>query len=172
MKLVYLSFTFVLGICLGSQLDDYWGILLTATALLAILLYKRDKKFLVWGTLCCILFVGGFFRAQLLPAGDELQSYRGFFHLKGIIAADPEVKDYGTQLRLEVVALKNDGEWQTVRGTALVNAPTFTVLDEERDFPYYRYGDLLGEDIGIHIVLTFQYAIRRQGEIFGFIVHD
>ena len=144
MKLVYLSLAWVLGIYLGSKYDFPWGtvsILLGISTLFVILSYR--KKALLWGGLCLILLLAGILRFQIVHDGDELQEYRGFHEVRGVVAADPEVKEYATTLRLEAREIREvDGEWESVTGTVLVYAPKFPELSSSRDFPYYRYGEL------------------------------
>jgi competence protein ComEC len=144
MKLVYLSLAFVLGIYLGSRLTIPWGtvaILLGVSLVFTILFHRR--RALLWGGFCLIFLLGGILRFQSVPIGDELQRYRGSFELRGVVAADPDVREHATILRLEVREIKIDGEWHPVSGTARVNAPRFPALGDRRDFPFYRYGDLL-----------------------------
>jgi competence protein ComEC len=144
MRLVYLSLAFVLGIYLGSRLAIHWSTvaILLGISLLCTLLFHRQRA-LLWGGLCLILLLGGILRFQSVPTGDELQGYRGSFELRGVVAADPDVRERATILRLEVREIKLDGEWHSVSGTARVNAPRFPALCDLRDFPFYRYGDLL-----------------------------
>ena len=144
MRLVYLSLFWVLGIYLGSRYGLHHctlAILLGVSALFTIMSHHR--KTLFWSGLCLVLLFGGILRFQSVPAGDDLQSYRGFFALKGIVVVDPDVRDYATVLRLETKEIKVDGEWRDISGIVLINAPRLINLDEKRDFPYYRYGDLL-----------------------------
>jgi len=144
MRLVYLSLSLVLGIYLGSRFAFPWStvaILLAVSLLFTILFHRR--RALLWSGLCLILLLGGILRFQFVPIGDELQRYRGSFELRGVVAADPDVREHATILRLEITEIKLDEEWHPVSGTARVNAPRFPALGDLRDFPYYRYGDLL-----------------------------
>jgi len=144
MRLVYLSLSFVLGIYLGSRLAIPWSTvaILLAVFLIFIILFHR-RRALLWAGLCLILLLGGILRFQSVPIGDELQGYRGTFILRGVVAADPDVREWGTILRLETTEIKLDEEWHPVSGTARVNAPRFPTLGNLRYGTYYRYGDLL-----------------------------
>ncbi len=144
MRLVYLSLAWVLGIYLGTRFVFPWsiGLSLLGVFLLFTILFHRQKA-LLWGGLCLILLLGAILRSQLVPIGDELQRYRGSFELRGVVAADPDVREHATILRLEITEIKLDGEWYPVEGTARVNAPRFPGWETARDFPFYRYGDLL-----------------------------
>ncbi len=144
MRLVYLSLAWVLGIYLGSEYQPHLVsiyILLGASAFFTILCHRR--KTMLWSGLCLLLLFGGALRSHSVIEGDALQSYRGFYELRGVVAADPDVRDYATQLRLEVDEIRVYGDWRGISGTALVNAPKFSDLGTSRDFPYYRYGDSL-----------------------------
>ncbi|MDD5093219.1 MAG: DNA internalization-related competence protein ComEC/Rec2 [Dehalococcoidia bacterium] len=144
MRLVFLSLAWIFGICLGSKSDPHSAIfliLLGSSGIFAILCWRR--KPLMWGGICLLLLAGGILRVQSVPDGDELQQYRGFFELRGVVAIDPDVRDYSTTLRIEVKSILINDKWEDVSGTALVNAPKFPDLGTARDFPYYRYGDLL-----------------------------
>ncbi|MDP2952709.1 MAG: ComEC/Rec2 family competence protein, partial [Chloroflexota bacterium] len=94
------------------------------------------------------------------PGPDALPFYndRGAIELRGVVDSFPEPGDRATAFRLAVKELKQDGVpsidsgqrlssskdggWTKVEGTALVHAPKAQPW-EGRDFPYYRYGDLL-----------------------------
>ncbi|MBT4510850.1 MAG: DUF4131 domain-containing protein, partial [Chloroflexi bacterium] len=113
MRLVYLSLAWVVGIYLGSRFDFPWApltILLAVSSFLTILSYR--KKALFWGGLCLLLLLGGILRFHTVPEGDGLEIYRGFYELRGVVAAAPDVKDHSTTLRLEVKEIREpDGEW-------------------------------------------------------------
>ncbi|MFA4835555.1 MAG: ComEC/Rec2 family competence protein, partial [Dehalococcoidia bacterium] len=169
MRLVYLSLAWVLGIFLGSRYGLGWdtaSILLSIFALFAIL--SRQRKALLWSGLCLLLLFGGILRFQSVSDSDALASYRGFFELRGVVAADPDIRDYATTLRLEVSEVSVDGEWRNVSGKAMVSAPRFPDLGNSRDFPYYRYGDRLEmggvlESPGKTEEFDFKEYLARQG---------
>ncbi|MBM3133244.1 MAG: ComEC/Rec2 family competence protein, partial [Chloroflexi bacterium] len=145
MRLVYLSLAWVLGIYVGSRCEPHWAILsiLIALSALAAILFRR-KKALVWGALCLVLLFGGILRFTSVSEGDALSSYRGFHELRGVVAADPDLRESSTALRIEAREIrKPNGEWESVAGTVQVYAPQYPSLSDSRDFPYYRYGDLL-----------------------------
>ena len=143
MRLVYLSLAWILGIFLGSRCDipsDILFILLGICTLFTIFFHR--KKAFLWSGLFLILLFGGVLRFYSVPQSDTLQSYRGFCDLKGIVAADPEIKDRTTTIRLEAKEIRVDEEWEGVSGTMQIYAPKYPGF-AGRDFPYYRYGDLL-----------------------------
>ncbi|MCL0074410.1 DNA internalization-related competence protein ComEC/Rec2 [Dehalococcoidia bacterium] len=144
MRLVYLSLAWVLGIYLGLRFAFPWSIVLILSGVsLFLIILSHRKKTLLWGGFCLILLLGAILRSQSVPIGDELESYRGLHELRGVVVADPDVRDFATILRLEVREIKLDGEWESVSGTARLNAPRFPGWETSRDFPFYRYGDLL-----------------------------
>ncbi len=143
MKLVYLSLAWVLGIYLGSRLEIHWLIIAAFIGISALLIIPLSrKKTFIWYGLCLLLLFGGILRFHYVCEGDELQNYRGFYELQGVIAAAPEVKDQSTVLRVEATQIKIEGAWQEVSGTIRVYAPKFPGF-AERDSPYYHYGDLI-----------------------------
>lgn len=145
MRLVYLSLAWVLGIYLGLQFDLPWNaisILIVISAIFTVLSYC--KKALIWGGLSLVLLFGGILRFESVPSGDDLEAYRGFHELRGVVATAPDVREHSTSFRFEVKEISRvEGEWEDVSGTMLVYAPKFPALDESRDFPYYHYGDLI-----------------------------
>ncbi|MBT9163707.1 MAG: ComE operon protein 3 [Chloroflexi bacterium] len=144
MRLVYLSLAWVLGIYLGSRFAFPWSIVLILLGVsFFLIVLSHRKKTLRWGGLCLILLLGAVLRFQSIPIGDELESYRGWYKLRGVVSADPDVRDWATTLQLDVREIKVDGEWESVSGRARVNAPRFPGWEIPRDFPFYRYGDLL-----------------------------
>jgi competence protein ComEC len=150
MTLIYLSLSWLSGVYLGSSIGLAWGLALVALAgvFISVLLLRRPRALLLFG-LCLILLAGGIARYQAtIPAWDEnaLQFYNDKENpaqIEGLVAADPEPGDDSTALRLEHIKVKTDGEWREVSGAALIYAPSFPDFGTERDFPYYRYGDLL-----------------------------
>lgn len=150
MTLIYLSLSWLIGVYLGSSIGLAWGIAVVALAgvLILVLLLRRRRALLLFG-LCLILLSGGIARYQAtIPTWDEnaLQFYNDRenpVQIEGLVAADPEPGEKSTALRLEQIKIKMDGEWREVSGAALIYAPRFPPFGAERDFPYYRYGDLL-----------------------------
>lgn len=145
MRLVYLSLAWVLGIYLGLQFDLPWNaisILLAISAIFTVLFYRN--KVLLWGGLCLVLLFGGILRFDSVPVGDDLQAYRGFYDIRGVVATAPDVREHSTSFRFEVNEINRaEGEWTDVSGSMLVYAPKFPKLDDSRDFPYYHYGDFI-----------------------------
>lgn len=144
MRLVHLSLAWVLGICVGSRYEIDTGILVALIAVVApLVLLSHRRSLLFWGGISLLLLLGGLFHFQSVPESDSLAAYRGPMEVRGVVSADPDVRDNTTTLRLEVNEIKVEEQWQTVSGTAQISAPKFPDLGRPRDFPYYRYGDRL-----------------------------
>ena len=139
MTLIYLSCAWVVGILLGSKFNLPLVLLLTGLIPLPLLFFLRHhRKLIILSSLCLIALFGGAFCYQSsLPIIDEncLQSYNNeTVEIKGMVNADPEVRDKSTHLRLSTTEIKWDKEWQEVSGTALLFVPRY---------PTYDYGDVL-----------------------------
>ncbi len=143
MRLVYLSLAWIAGIYIGFkyEADPFVLIVLVSFSALLTMCSFGKRNLLLTGLLLLLLF-GGALRFQTVNEGDELQAYRGFYELHGIVAADPEEKKYNTVIRLEVKEIGAEGEWEGVSGTLQLYTPKYPGF-ASRDFPYYRYGDLL-----------------------------
>ena len=139
MPLIYLSCAWVAGIFLGSKFNLPFVLILTGLAPLSLLFFLRQhRKLIILTSLCVIALFGGAFCFQSsLPPNDEscLRFYNNeTVEIKGMVNADPEVRDKTTQLRLSATEIKLDKEWQKVSGTALLFVPRY---------PAYEYGDVL-----------------------------
>jgi len=140
MSLIYLSGAWVVGILLGSKFSPPFALILAGLIPLPLLLlFRQHRKIIILTSLCLvILFSGTVYFQSSLPTINEnhLQFYndRGTIEIKGMISADPEVRDKTTHLRLSATEIKVDEEWQPVSGTALLFVPRY---------PTYDYGDVL-----------------------------
>jgi len=137
--LIYLSGAWVAGIYLGSKFALPWALIFTGLAPLPLLFFfSQHRKAIILAAVCFTLFFGGalLFPASL-PADDEshLQSYNSqMVEIKGVINADPEVRDKTTHIRLSASEIRVGEEWQGVSGDALLFLPRY---------PAYHYGDEL-----------------------------
>lgn len=178
MTLIYLSLAWVAGIYLGFYLLES-EVALPLVVILPIigaiflftLLLRKKKAILLLG-LCLVAFLGGTirFQATASPVTDrDLQFYNDkYVEIRGVVGSDPDPRDQTTLLRFSVRELKVDGEWQEVSGTALIYAPKYPNLGQDRDFPYYCYGDLLevnGQLEEPPVLEDFDYTeyLARQG---------
>ena len=140
MSLIYLSGAWVVGIFLGSKFSPPFALILIGLIPLPLLLlFRQHRKIIILTSLCLIIFFSGavYFQSSL-PTIDEncLQFYnnRGTIEIKGMISADPEVRDKTTHLRFSATEIKVAEDWQPVSGTALLFVPRY---------PTYDYGDVL-----------------------------
>jgi len=130
----------VAGIFLGSNFDLPLALTLIGLIPLSLLLLPRHhKKIVILISLCLIALFGGASCFQSsLPTVDEscLQFYNDHrtVEIKGMVNADPEVRDKVTHLRLSASEIKLDRGWQEVSGTALLFVSRY---------PTYSYGDVL-----------------------------
>ena len=106
MPLIYLSCAWVVGIFLGSKFNLPLVLILTGLIpLLFLLFFGGYRKLIILTSLCLIaLFGGAFYFQSSLPPTDEhsLQFYndRETVAIKGIVNADPEVREKTIHLRL------------------------------------------------------------------------
>jgi competence protein ComEC len=170
MKLIYLSLSLIAGVYLGSKAGLPWGVILLAGAgvLLLVLLWHRRRALLLFG-LCLIILAGGIAHYQAVSSSIEEQSQQVQIYIsegcvegiEGLVATDPEPGDKSTTLRLEQIRMKVDGEWREAPGGALVYAPRIPGFAAGRDFPYYRYGDVLRVEGDLELEGAREYLIRQ-----------
>ncbi len=127
------------GIFLGSKFNLPFVLILTGLAPLPLLFFLRQhRKLIILASLCLVALFGGAFCFQSSLSPDD-DSYLRFYNnetveIKGMVNADPEVRDKTTHLRLSATEIKLDEKWQEVSGTALLFVPRY---------PTYSYGDVL-----------------------------
>jgi competence protein ComEC len=136
--LIYISCAWVAGIYLGSKFALPLPLIFIGLIPLPLLFFGKHRKAIILAAVCLIALFGG---ALLFPASqpctDEscLQFYNGHeVEIKGVINADPEVRDKTTHIRLSDIKIWRDEGWQEVSGDALLFAPRYTA---------YHYGDVL-----------------------------
>ncbi len=140
MSLIYLSCAWVVGIFLGSKFAPPLTLILIGLIPLPFLfLLRQHRKAIILIAICLTALFGGAFCYQAsLPSGDEscLQFYNNqeTVEIKGMVKADPEVRDKSTHIRLSATEIKRDKGWQEVSGDALLFVPRY---------PTYEYGDVL-----------------------------
>jgi competence protein ComEC len=139
LALIYLSGAWVAGIFLGSKFTLPLPLIFTGLIpLLLLFFFPRQRKVIILAAVCLIAFFSGALCYQAsLPPQDEshLQFYNGQeVEIKGVINADPEVRDKTTHIRLSASEIKGDEGWGDVSGDALLFVP---------HYPSYEYGDVL-----------------------------
>ncbi len=138
MKLIFLSLSWIAGICLGVWVGSPW-IAISAIVLAALLAFPLRRSQALLLCLCLIALLGGILRIQLtLPASDSdtLRYYndKGVVAIKGLVADDPETSGASLVLQLEAKEIESEGAWQKASGAVLVYASQSSS---------YKYGDLL-----------------------------
>ena len=141
MALIYLSCAWVAGIYLGSKFALPLALIFIGLAPLPLLfLFHQHRKTIILAAVCLIAFFGGAlcFQASLPPDNEShLQFYNNKekeVEIKGVIKADPEVRDKATHIRLSATEIKEDNGWQEVSGDALLFV---------HRYPDYHYSDVL-----------------------------
>ncbi len=144
MSLIYLSCAWVIGIWLGhifleSGFNLPLALILIALIPLPLLFLHQHKKIIILASLCLFALFGGAFcfQSSLPPINENCLQFHNdqeVVEIKGVVSADPEVRDKATHLRLSATEIKLDEGWQEVSGTALLFVPRY---------PTYSYGDAL-----------------------------
>src|SRR4030042_1813600 len=138
MKLIFLSVSWIAGVCLGAWAGYLW-VPIPATVLIALLSFPLRRNQVLLLSLCLVVLLGGILRMQASSySADEntVQAYNdsGAVKLKGMVADDPELKGGALVLRLDAREIKAGEAWEKVSGGILVNALPYS---------FYRYGDVL-----------------------------
>jgi len=114
------------------------GLLIIASILL------RRKKLILLICLYSIAILGSLSRYQSYEeglAGDDVQAHVGTYTImQGTITSDPEVRDTYTLLHMSLDKIGTDNKLSSAEGKVLIYADKYPDL-QDRDFPYYRYGD-------------------------------
>ncbi len=138
MPLIYLSCAWVAGIFLGSKFNLPLALVFTGLVPLPLLFFRRHRKLIILTSLCLIALFSSALRFQSsLPAVNEncLQFYNDqTVEIRGMVNADPDIRDKTTHIYLSATEIKLDEEWHEVLGTALLFVPRY---------PAYSYGDVL-----------------------------
>jgi competence protein ComEC len=137
--LIYLSGAWVAGIYLGSKFALPLALILIGLIPLPLLFFfPQQRKTIILSAICLIVLFGGAacFQVSLPPNDDShIQFYNNQeVEIKGMVSADPEVRDKVTHIRLSDIEIKQDEGWQEVSGDALLFVPRY---------PTYEYGDVL-----------------------------
>ena len=148
MRLPLLSAAFAAGVLLGAR----WEAALAALALFAVAavlataLLVTSRRPLLPGLLALALVLGALRADAAEPAGaDALTPYHGTgtLQLRGTVEGAPEPAGAHTRLRLRVESVDDGSGWADAEATALVTVRESRSIEEARDKPYFRYGDVL-----------------------------
>ncbi|MBI2829705.1 MAG: DNA internalization-related competence protein ComEC/Rec2 [Chloroflexi bacterium] len=136
MALVYLSCAWVIGVLIGSKLELSLPLVLFSLLLVLVLaVLRRYRKLLILSSLCILAIFAGAYRFQSSLPQDTLEPYLNqSVELRGLVTADPEVRDKTMHLRLSLEEMKESDGWREASGTVLLFVPRYSD---------YRYGDVL-----------------------------
>jgi competence protein ComEC len=135
LALIYLSVAWVAGIYLGSRFAPHFAIIFSGLLpLILLFFFPKKRRAIILAAVCLIAFFGGALCYQAsLPPDDasHIKFYNGQeVEIKGMVSADPEIRDRSTHIRLSVSQL-NEKE---IAGDVLLFVPRY---------PEYKYGDVL-----------------------------
>ncbi|NLE07936.1 MAG: DNA internalization-related competence protein ComEC/Rec2 [Dehalococcoidales bacterium] len=147
MILIVLGCAWLAGMLLGSCISV--PLPLAGTGIIPFLtlpFLRRHRKYAVLAGLSLILLFSGAWYYRVTLSSDtenSLARYNdtGTVELRGTVARYPERKNTGTRFHFQADAVKIDGKWQDVSGTALIFVPFFTGYD---------YGDELLLEASLH----------------------
>ena len=128
MKLISLSFAWVLGIYLGSIVSIQSYALFFAFIIPSLLfVIYRNKKACLWIGLCSLALMGGALLFQHSQTEPSIQGYNdwGWMSIRGIVDKDPRYNESSASIRLSAQQIKTDGKWIDVSGGILIHASSF-----------------------------------------------
>jgi competence protein ComEC len=139
--LIRLGIAWIAGIALARWLDVPWEIvaLLALLTIGALVLYGRHRRERWWASAGLMLIAGmaRFLVAQPIINESHIAFYNNIpnpIKLTGVVADEPDLRDYYINLRLRAELIEVGGTPQPVSGLVLVRAPRY---------PEYAYGDRL-----------------------------
>jgi competence protein ComEC len=140
MILAYLGSAWLLGIYLASLFQIPTELIWLATVLPAavVILWWRERTIRLASACCLALLLGALRFNASIPQLNEnsLAHYNdtGWTTIKGVVVAEPDVRDQWTNLRVDAHEIQIEDKWQRIEGTVLVQASRY---------PQYAYGDKL-----------------------------
>lgn len=139
--LVYVTLAWMIGIVLAQWFDPPAMVIGLAAlpALGGLWLYRAQPRARLAAVMGLVLVAGAYrlLLAQPVLDEDHIAFYNDTPHpirLTGVVAAEPDVRDYYINLQLRVESLQIEGETEAIGGLVLVRAPRY---------PVYAYGDRL-----------------------------
>ncbi len=127
MRIIYLTFGWVAGILIAAglwgQAPLAWLLLALILALAVGLLHARRRW--RWLLLAAVAFTLGAARYSIVPLTSRVAQYNGEWNvtLRGIVVAEPDVRDNRVDLRVEVEVITHDFINTFTSGLVLVQAP-------------------------------------------------
>ncbi len=138
MLLVTISCAWVLGIFLGSHFNLSPVLMVTGLIPLSLIFLVREKKRpLIFTAAFLIAFFGAAFYYPIsVSESSPAASYNGsgVQEIKGVISAEPDVKDRVTHIEVSAREISTGSNWQKLSGKILLFVPRY---------PEYQYGDIL-----------------------------
>jgi len=138
MLLIALSCAWIAGIILGTCLQvSPFLIPLGLVPFVFLLFLPRQKPVVLRASLCLLAFIGAAaYYPFTVPGESQVSLYNdsGTVRLKGVVAAEPEVRDRTTHLEFEALEIEEESGWRQTSGRVLLFVSRY---------PEYRYGDVL-----------------------------
>jgi competence protein ComEC len=138
MRLIFLSLSWIAGVCLGAWTGYLWIVIPATVAVVLLALPLRRSQTLLL-TLCLVALLGGILRVQASSYSADVSTVQIYnnscvVQIRGMVANDPQLKGGAQVLHFDVSEIKADEIWEKVSGGILVYV-----------LPYspYRYGDVL-----------------------------
>jgi competence protein ComEC len=125
MRLIYLALGWCAGIVLANNPNLRFPALWLGLSAMALFLAWRFRR--VEAAALLLLTLGGL-RLSTIPTTSEIAAYndQGGLTITGVIAAEPDRRDDGVQLRVSVESVTRGGETLPTDGLILVEAPPLT----------------------------------------------
>ena len=140
MILAYLGSAWLLGIYLASVLQVPTELIWLAAVLPAavVILWWRERTIRLVSACCLALLLGALrFNASIPQLNEHSLAHHndtGWTTIRGIVVAEPDIRDRRTNLRVGAHEIRVEDQWQDIEGTVLVQASRY---------PQYVYGDEL-----------------------------
>ena len=148
MKLLVAAIAFVGGTLLAPELGGKAPLvalfLFALAAVLGALLFASMRRS-PWPALIALAFILGVLRVALIgDAGMPMYASPRSQQVDGVVLSDVEALGDFARFRLDVERIRaGGGEWMSAGGVLLVSARATSEIAQQRQAPYFRYGDKL-----------------------------
>jgi competence protein ComEC len=133
-----ISCAWVLGIFLGAQYRLSGVLIFTGLLPVPLLfIFNKHRQYLIIMALSlATLFGAAFYYPSSVHEDKTLAIFNNTANteIKGVISAEPDVRDNVTHIQVSVEEIKVENSWQNTQGKVLAFVPRY---------PEYRYGDIL-----------------------------
>ncbi|MBN1401077.1 MAG: ComEC/Rec2 family competence protein [Anaerolineae bacterium] len=180
MTLVYLTVAWAIGLILASMLRlpaPVFGFGVGLGVVITAWLRARRQSCLI-GLLLVAVSLGALRWSMVQPTFDaeHLAHYNdiGQVTIRGHISAEPSVRDTYTQLQLSAEAIEIEGQWQPVRGKAVLNVAHYPsraygdrvlvsgLLETPPILDTFSYKDYLAAQ-GVHSMIRRGHVVTQEG---------